>query len=205
MSASSVQRLNHLNWKHFEEVPRCPRQVPEAFLSPCGLPHMMHVGGMQGSPPVPSGCRCVEVIAVFPWPKLPYPVSCSQCSGSVKSSIKCAWTVSVRPGRFSICSVWPSALDLSRMGALLDGGAPFKRDGVPSSVALLNRRSAYFLQTLSGHTVPFQAAVQTHLSQVYHCRVVSWKSSFLSLCNTTLDRRCSGCRGYHSQRRNGVL
>ena len=51
----------------------------------------------------------------------------SFCIGSVNSSLKCRWTMLVRPSRFSTLSVVPSTPNFSSIGARVGGGGPCKR------------------------------------------------------------------------------
>ena len=69
--------------------------------------------------------------------------STSACDGCVKGSLKCSCTVSVRPCRRSTFSVF-SVSTLSKIGALVRDGGPFKRDGAPKFVASLHQRVACF-------------------------------------------------------------
>ena len=64
--------------------------------------------------------------------------------GSVKSSFKSSYTVSVRPCSCSTFSVLPVSPTLAKIGALVCGGGRFKRDGAPNCVPSLHRRAACF-------------------------------------------------------------
>ena len=71
----------------------------------------------------------------------------SACNGSVKSSLKCLCTISVRPFRCSTFSVLSVSSTLSKTEALDCGGGPFKRDGALNCVTSLHRSVACFRLT----------------------------------------------------------
>ena len=66
----------------------------------------------------------------------------SACEESVKSSLKCSCTISVRPFRCSTFSVLSVSSTLSKTEVMMCGGGPFKRDDAPNCVASLHRRVA---------------------------------------------------------------
>ena len=74
------------------------------------------------------------------------------CRGSVKSSLKWLWTMSVRPCRSSTLSVVPSDLNFSNIGARVGGSDPCNRDGAPISACLCAVRGTIFFPSRA----PFQ-------------------------------------------------
>ena len=66
------------------------------------------------------------------------------CEWSVKSSLKCLCTMSVRPSRCSTFSVLPASFTRSKIGARVGGGGTFRRDGAPHCLTSLHRRVTSF-------------------------------------------------------------
>ena len=66
----------------------------------------------------------------------------------MKSSLKGSCAMSVRPCRRSTLSVLPVSSTLSKIGPLVCGGGPFRRDGAPNCVPSLHRRIACFRRAL---------------------------------------------------------
>ena len=118
-----VQFPEHLN---HQVVVRTRCAFPEGVR---GLRHPLTVDARQGP-------------QHFPWPRCHIHSGVSLCNGSVKSSLKWLWTMSVRPCRSSTLSVVPSDFNFSNIGARVGGGGPCKRDGAPISTAFLNLSSA---------------------------------------------------------------
>ena len=88
----------------------------------------------------------------------------------------------VRSCMFSTRFVLPSSLTRSRIGALVGGGAPFRRNGAHHAVATLKQRSACSCtQLVEPSTSRWASSVLASFAWCHHCWVVSWKACFVRL------------------------
>ena len=71
----------------------------------------------------------------------------------MKSSLKCSCTMSVRSFRCSTFSVLPVSSTLSKTGALVCGGGPFKRDGAPNCDRFFAPKSLHAMERVPFHRV----------------------------------------------------